>query len=187
MAEIDDVEDSLVDVFDDSDFFVDDVPFVKHVEGGIDQVDVSEEDEDGEEPKKLDQRMFVDSNVGSAVVDNDYTEEDLMVMTEIIINLPCMIWTKLPERPEDKIVKANKAFYKYCKRKGIDPFDFFFEELELVLVVMGLAGSYYQDYKIQYKGAPSPDKLNADFDHKQELDMVKEEKQEEQIEIKMEG
>ncbi len=53
----------------------------------------------------------------------DYTEEDLLFMSETMWSLPQLIWEKLPDRDPEKLKKWNNTFYKYCVKKGINPFE----------------------------------------------------------------
>lgn len=110
----------------------------------------------------------------------DYTEDDLMFMSETIWSLPQLIWEKLPDRDPEKLRKWNAQLYRYCVKKGINPFEWFFDELPLAIVTIGLAGRTYRDYKEIYgkdvKDIRSKEekKLSSDFDHEKELAEQKE-------------
>ncbi len=110
----------------------------------------------------------------------DYSEEDLLFMTETIWSLPNLVWDKLPERDPEKLKKWNHTLYKYCIKKGIDPFEWFFDELPLAIATVGLAGGAYRDYREVYgkngKDARSKEdkKLSSDYDHEKELAAKKE-------------
>ncbi len=114
----------------------------------------------------------------SSVPSVNYTEDDLMFMTESIWSLPNIIWDKLPPRDPDKLKKWNNQFYRYCAKKGIDPFEYFFDELPLAIATVGLAGGMWRDYKEQYKNngkaqSKEDKKLSSDYDHAKELDEKK--------------
>ncbi len=97
----------------------------------------------------------------------DYTEDDLMFMSETIWSLPQLVWEKLPDRDPEKLRKWNNQLYRYCMKKGIDPFAWFFDELPLAIATIGLAGGTYRDYKEAYgkKDTRSKEdkKLSSDY------------------------
>ena len=104
----------------------------------------------------------------------DYTEDDLMFMSETIWSLPQLVWEKLPDRDPEKLKKWNNQLYRYCQKKGIDPFAWFFDELPLAIATIGLAGGTYRDYKEAYpknKDTRSKEdkKLSSDYDHEKEI------------------
>lgn len=105
----------------------------------------------------------------------DYTEDDLMFMSETIWSLPQLVWEKLPDRDPEKLRKWNNQLYRYCVKKGINPFEWFFDELPIAIATIGLAGGAYRDYKEVY-GKNGKDtrsekdkKLSSDYDHEKEI------------------
>jgi hypothetical protein len=109
----------------------------------------------------------------------DYSEDDLMFMTETIWSLPQLVFEKLPDRDPEKLRKWNNQLYRYCMKKGIDPFAWFFDELPLAIATIGLAGGTYRDYKEAYpknKDIRSKEdkKLSSDYDHEKEIAEKKE-------------
>jgi hypothetical protein len=110
----------------------------------------------------------------------DYSEEDLLFMTETMWSMPQLVFEKLPDRDPEKLKKWNHTFYKYCVKKGINPFEWFFDELPLALATIGLAGGAYRDYKEVYgkngKDTRSKEdkKLSSDYDHTKEIAEKKE-------------
>jgi len=101
------------------------------------------------------------------------TVEDLLFISEALVNLPCVIWGKLPPRDPEKIGAFNKAFHRYCTRKGIDPWSMFFDEFEMVMMSITILAGYRTDYVELYK-KPSDKKdtnvLNLDYNHAKELE-----------------
>lgn len=102
----------------------------------------------------------------------DFSIEDLAFISESLINLPTMIWDKLPQRKPEQIESFNKAFFRYCQKKNINPFDYLFEEFEILIIVLGIVGSYRRDHKEFYgkeKETKDTDKLNIDHSHYQDV------------------
>jgi len=101
------------------------------------------------------------------------TVEDLLFISEAIVNLPCVIWGKLPPRDPEKIGAFNKAFHRYCTRKGIDPWSMFFDEFEMVMMSITILAGYRKDYVELYKkpiDKKDTDVLNLDYNHAKELE-----------------
>lgn len=115
----------------------------------------------------------------SANVPDDYTEDDLMFITESVTSLPSIFFPKVPLRKKEQLTPFNHQFYRYCKKKGINPFEYFFDEFGLFMAGMGLAGGIWRDYKEHYskngKELTREDKkLSSDFDHEQQIAASKE-------------
>lgn len=114
----------------------------------------------------------------SSPVPDEYTEDDLLFLTESVASLPSIIFPKIPLRTREQIEPFNKQFFKYCKKKGINPYEYFFDEFGLVIAGVGLAGGIWRDYKDNYKGAkeekPGDKKLSADFEHAKQVAEQKE-------------
>ena len=99
--------------------------------------------------------------------------EDIFFISDALLNFPTVIWTKLPERDPEKIKTFNKELHRYCVRKGINPWDYFFSEFGMVMAALPILISYGKDYNTFYKNDKEKkqgDKLNLDYDHKKELD-----------------
>lgn len=127
-------------------------------------------------PSKGDKSKGVATAQTSAVIYDIGPVEDLLFISEALINLPCVIWDKLPQRDPDRIGAFNKAFHRYCVRKSIDPWTYFFDEFEMAMMLITILAGYRKDHIKYYpknkKGIVDP--LNRDYDHKKELDKVKE-------------
>ena len=101
------------------------------------------------------------------------TAEDIFFISDALLNLPTIIWTKLPERDPEKIKIFNKEFHRYCVRKGINPWDYFFAEFGMAMAALPILVSYGKDYNEFYKKDKTKkegDKLNLDHEHKKEVD-----------------
>ena len=84
----------------------------------------------------------------------DYSEEQLMSLTEAVFSIPSLVWSRLQVRTNSQLQPFNKALYIYCNRRGVDPFDWFFDELPLVLAGIGVFGGMYRDYREAYPKKP---------------------------------
>ncbi len=111
----------------------------------------------------------------------DYTEEDLLFITETFWNIPCIFLEKIPPRDPEKLKKFNTQFFKYCRKKGINPFDYFFDEFPLAMSGIGMGMGIWRDYKEQYKNngngkEPTKEekKLSSDYEHDKQVAEQKE-------------
>lgn len=97
--------------------------------------------------------------------------DDTLFISEMLLNsVPAVFIPAMPARSQDQVEGFNNALVKYCERKGINIFDYLFDEFELVIVVAGLLGSYRRDYIEIKKGKSTEDeKLNLDHTHAQEV------------------
>ncbi len=114
-----------------------------------------------------------------AVPDDNYTEEDVMFLTENIASLPSIFFEKIPLRTNAQLQPFNHQFYRYCKKKGINPFEYFFDEFGLIVAGLGLASGIWRDYKENYgrngKTQSTEDKkLSSDYEHAKQIDEQKE-------------
>ena len=75
------------------------------------------------------------------------TFEECRDVSVMIINLPSMFGMKHLERTEEEITPFAKELHKYCERKGIDPRDYFFDEMGILLTGGALLGGMYRDHK----------------------------------------
>jgi len=111
----------------------------------------------------------------------DFTEDDLMFLSESVWNLPGIFLDKLPPRDPEKLKKWNAQFYRYCVKKGINPWEWFFDELPLALASIGMVGGIWRDYKEQYRNnnngkeqSKQDEKLSSDFEHAKQVAEKKE-------------
>lgn len=63
----------------------------------------------------------------------DQLYEDCLMVVRSACQLPSMVWGAHLIRTEDQIKPVAAAFTHYCKRKSIDPLDYFFDELPLII------------------------------------------------------
>lgn len=116
--------------------------------------------------------------VGAPVFD-DYTEEDVMFITESVTSAPSLFFPKVPLRTREQISPFNHQFYRYCKKKGINPFEYFFDEFGLVMAGLGVVGGIWRDYQEHYskngkEETKQDKKLSSDFDHAKQVAEQKE-------------
>jgi len=69
-----------------------------------------------------------------------FTMEDAEDFSEMIWNMPAMFMGDHLEPDPAKLKKFSRELYKYCSKKGIDPSEYLFDELPLMMVggTMGL-------------------------------------------------
>ena len=106
-----------------------------------------------------------------------FTLDETFIISDALINLPSMVWGKLPERDPEHIKGFNEQFYKYCLRKDINPFDYFFDEFGMVMAVIPILKSYMDDYKELYSKeakAKAKHELDKDHEHYVEIEEAKE-------------
>ena len=89
------------------------------------------------------------SNI-AASTEVEVTEEEMMDFTAALFSLPTIVWDKIPQRTTKQLTPFNRALYIYCNKKGIDPYDYFFDEFPLLLAGIGVCGGIYRDYKELY-------------------------------------
>lgn len=119
-----------------------------------------DESADNNQSEPLDESIGIDQSgpldesfqdIQTETSDEDFTQDDLLFISETLVNLPVMFYDRLPEREPAQVKRFNKTFYKYCKKKGIDPFEYMFDEMGLIIVTVGIAAGYKRDYKELYK------------------------------------
>lgn len=108
-----------------------------------------------------------------------YTEDDLLFISQACWSIPQMIWPKLDDPDRDRVEQFNKQFYRYCRKKGIDPFEWFFDEFGLVVATIGVAAPMVRDYRAKYvdgkkaekeEGEKKAEKGAEDYEHKKKVD-----------------
>lgn len=115
----------------------------------------------------------------SSPVSDAYTEEDLIFLTESVVTLPSIIFPKIPPRTKEQIAPFNHQLYLYCKKKGLNPYEYFFDEFGIAMAGLGLAAGIYRDYKENYGNGAKEEtrenkKLSSDFDHANKVAQQKE-------------
>ncbi len=113
---------------------------------------------------------------GPAAAVPDFTEEDLLFLTSAIWSLPNVIWERVPVPNADKLAKWNYQFYRYCVKKGINPYDYLFDELPLVIATVAVAGDMWKEYKLAAppEEGKKPVKGAEDWQHEKDLAARKE-------------
>jgi len=78
------------------------------------------------------------------------SEDDLYWVSNLVVNAPTYLWTKLPVRDEKTVISFNQALLRYCQKKHIDVNDYLFDEMELLILSIGLFTTYKSEYKDLY-------------------------------------
>lgn len=76
----------------------------------------------------------------------DFFEQDCHFICQSFLQLPAVLWGKHLIRKEEQVKPFSHAFYNYCLRKGINPFDYFFDELPLIITGIGLVKGMRDDH-----------------------------------------
>lgn len=100
-------------------------------------------------------------------VDLDYTKKDVEDLCEALINLPAIAFGDHLIRTEAQIKPFAKQLYIYCKRKGIDPRDYIFDEIPLIISAGVLARGMWNDH-LKHKEELKKEKIqgNGEEDEK---------------------
>lgn len=80
----------------------------------------------------------------------DFSEKDCQFLCQSALQLPAVVWGSHLIRTNEQIQPFAHAFYNYCIRKGINPYDYFFDELPLVIAGIGLIKGMRDDH-LKYK------------------------------------
>ena len=101
----------------------------------------------------------------------DFTEDDLLFLTSALWSLPNVIWERVPVPDAEKLGKWNHQFYRYCVKKGINPYDFLFDELPLAIATVSVAGDMWKAYKASAppEERKAPIKGAEDWQHEKDL------------------
>lgn len=105
------------------------------------------------------------------------TAQDIYFISDALINLPTVVWTKLPERDPEKIKTFNEQLHKYCMKKGIDPWEYFFDEFGMAMAIIPVLKSYRDDYVELYSKPKKEEvkhELDKDHEHYKEVEDKKE-------------
>lgn len=81
----------------------------------------------------------------------DFTEDDVMFISTSVWTLPALISEDIPSPDDHDLQQFNHHLYRYCKRKGINPFDYLFDELPLALAAITMGGKMYNGYQINHQ------------------------------------
>lgn len=95
-----------------------------------------------ETPVSHDQQVAFDENFGGDFSEQpeEFSIEDAEDFSEMIWNMPAMFLGEHLEPDPAKLKKFSRELHKYCSKKGIDPSEYMFDELPLMMVggTMGL-------------------------------------------------
>jgi len=80
----------------------------------------------------------------------DFSEQDCHFICKSFLQLPAVLWGNHLIRKDEQVQPFSHAFYNYCLRKGINPFDYFFDEFPLIIAGIGLVKGMRDDH-LKYK------------------------------------
>jgi len=83
--------------------------------------------------------------------------------------MPAMIFQDIPEPEEEDLDTFNHQLYRYCVRKNIDPFDYFFDELPLLMATITMGGRMYKGYNINHKLRMQAEELGEPAESTEEI------------------
>ena len=96
-------------------------------------------------------------------------ESDLMVLSSGLWSLPKLIFDKLEPLPPEQVEAWNRQLFIYCEKKGIDPFEYLFDELGMVFSTLTLGTVVYRDYKLKYPKQKRKDNGGKEYEHQKKL------------------
>jgi len=80
----------------------------------------------------------------------DFIERDCHFICQSFLQIPAVIWGKHLIRTDEQVQPFSHAFYNYCLRKGINPYDYFFDEFPLIVTGIAL-GKGLRDDHLKFK------------------------------------
>lgn len=86
------------------------------------------------------------AEVAPAEISADFSEQDCHFICQSVLQVPAVIWGKHLIRTDNQVQPFSHAFYNYCVRKGINPWDYFFDEFPLVITGIGLVKGMRDDH-----------------------------------------
>ena len=104
----------------------------------------------------LDQLDPFDFRQPEAEAGLEYDEvKDLVVM---LVNIPSMFGLQHLERTKIDCAPFAKELHRYCEKKGIDPREYVFDELPIIMTGLALGGGMWKDQKAYKKEHKTPAK-----------------------------
>jgi len=100
-----------------------------------------------------------------------FTEDDCLFLSEALWSLPGILVDRIPQPDPGKLQKWNSVLFRYCVKKGINPFDYLFDELPLIIATAGLAAPMWKAYQVSAppKEPAKPARGTEDYDHEKEV------------------
>jgi len=80
----------------------------------------------------------------------DFTNQDCHLICQSFLQIPAVVWGKHLIRTDAQVQPFSQAFYNYCIRKGINPYDYFFDEFPLIIAGIAL-GKGMRDDHLKFK------------------------------------
>jgi hypothetical protein len=78
-------------------------------------------------------------------------EEDTYFISLAVVDvLPHLFFSKLAKPPDEMVKSINSSFLRYCNKKGINPSEYIFDEMELCLGLAQVFIFYKESYDKEY-------------------------------------
>lgn len=106
----------------------------------VEDIELEKEGEEEEEEKG-------DGEGEEEAPDIDYTQGDVDNLCEMLIGLPALFFGDHLIRTKEQVKPFARQLYLYCQKKGINPLDYFFDELGLALAGGVLVRGMWDDHK----------------------------------------
>lgn len=90
--------------------------------------------------------------VGEEAPSEEFTIEDCKYICTSLWNLPAMFWGDHLVLEAVKIDAFANQFYRYCIKKEINPYDYFFDEFPLAITAIGLGSELWRKHKEHKEG-----------------------------------
>ena len=85
------------------------------------------------------------------VVETTFTKEDAKFFAQMIWNIPPAVMGDYMVVDEKLVTQWGLQLFSYCERKGINMYDYMFDELGLVMSTGVIAASLVAKYKVHKK------------------------------------
>ena len=85
------------------------------------------------------------------VVETTFTKEDAKFFAQMIWNIPPAVMGDYMQVDEKLVAQWGLQLFSYCERKGINMYDYMFDELGLVMSTGVIAASLVAKYKVHKK------------------------------------
>lgn len=107
----------------------------------------------------------------------EFTIEDAKFICASILNVPGMFWGDHLLFQVGETDKFAEQFHRYCLKKGIDPWEYFFDELPLVIAGLGLAQiirKRHIEHKEQEKKKEGREKSTKEKEEEEDITNIEE-------------
>ena len=95
-----------------------------------------------------------------------FSKEDAKFFSEIVWNIPESVWGEYMAANPKAVTNFGLQLFSYCEKKGINPYDYIFEELGLVMaagVIVTDLASKYRKHQKELREAEKEEKENGSY------------------------